>query len=935
MSPNFPCRTLRPVPWTMSNSYPHARSRPSSCIMHRTLLHIIVRTFPRPLGAIFHSGVISHSIPEIRIPENTRIYGFDKYTRRLSTGEARQSRAPAPAAAVAGQPRFQQNPPPTHWQGRGINREGEVEDEDADTVVVPAPQQSAPPQGGPGVNKHGIECKGPNTQKLPRGQKGPNYARNLQKKYQRKALTTIRASMASGDYIDPQGAPQAQYVTQDWQTQFPEIQFPTASTSGIQEIPEYTYPAIDLDSVPTPGPSSLQARLSSVPPVPQSYLSRQSTLTPIPEGKGKAKSVDPTAKSTNTDTWPTGLTRSSNGFYYQNEDIDEYLKNTGHDDTDTVSLGEEEDFHYDGSLTSYHHLPLSDMPTKPVVRASPVSHGLFYGLTVDPLEDTTVPSSSAVTTSWTPATKRTPFTYTTSFLHDVFIKDNTDFNRAQALYKVFTEMASELETTSHFYDVMTRIAENLSELGCKTQPSAQHCDRSHCEPCTLEHATPCTLPHAEPCALTHAAPCTLSHADPCTLPHFFITPEPCPLSHAEPCTMLHIDPCTLSHAEPCTLPHNDICSLNHFPVEPVTVAVTIPCPLAHNDICTKEHVTIPTTSSPTDVVPPLVSSLPAPAAPSHLSTTTIDPTKKQLKRKRFKRKKIVDKLTRAHENDVLCRTQNNSDYEMDSDGFCRNPLNKRELANIKKEFYDEDDENFVNTIRDFMTLADDSDFLADKKPSRYGTGFVVVQPTNTPKTQIPAPHHSSQPPQPPPPHIHTTHSAPQETHPLPPATTSVLPLGTLVPPRSRTLTPSLTPKVSLPRAQTEPIVTHQDITALPQRAQTAPPGISKNTLTARRCTNKDATPSSFVKFMDVPVTMTREHINDCLQNNRKWSSVDISNVEIFAIKNKDSTVVNVLKIKFKDDAQSTTAKRVLTTSIAFGDTISRRCRPWYLSTRSN
>ncbi|KIL54416.1 hypothetical protein M378DRAFT_28741 [Amanita muscaria Koide BX008] len=79
----------------------------------------------------------------------------------------------------------------------------------------------------------------------------------------------------------------------------------------------------------------------------------------------------------------------------------------------------------------------------------------------------------------------------------------------------------------------------------------------------------------------------------------------------------------------------------------------------------------------------------------------------------------------------------------------------------------------------------------------------------------------------------------------------------------------------------------------------------------------DASPSSFVKFMDVPVTMTREHIHDCLKDNRKWSTVDISNVEIFAIKNKDSTIVNVLKIKFKDDAQSSTAKRVLTTMHTF------------------
>ncbi|KAM6492910.1 hypothetical protein JOM56_011044 [Amanita muscaria] len=174
---------------------------------------------------------------------------------------------------------------------------------------------------------------------------------------------------------------------------------------------------------------------------------------------------------------------------------------------------------------------------------------------------------------------------------------------------------------------------------------------------------------------------------------------------------------------------------------------------------------------------------------------------------------------------------------------------------------------------------------------------------------------------------------PTTPHPLPPASISALPLGSLAPPRPSA--PSFVPKVSLPRAQTEPIPFNPITTSLPLRAQTAPPNVSKNTLTARRCTNKDASPSSFVKFMDIPVTMTREHIHDCLKNNRKWSTVDISNMEIFAIKNKDSTVVNVLKIKFKDDAQSNTAKRVLTTSISFGKTISRRCRPWYLSTRSN
>ncbi|KAM6491263.1 hypothetical protein JOM56_013502 [Amanita muscaria] len=243
-----------------------------------------------------------------------------------------------------------------------------------------------------------------------------------------------------------------------------------------------------------------------------------------------------------------------------------------------------------------------------------------------------------------------------------------------------------------------------------------------------------------------------------------------------------------------------------------------------------------------------------------------------------------------------------------------------------------------------MDIAEDSDFLADKTPPQNGPKFVVYPSTK----KTPARQESSIPPAASPSAFRsiplippaTTSPAllptvPHKTHPLPPATTSLLPLGTLVPPRSRPLTPSLAPKVSLPRAQTEPLPIHYDTTTLPQRAQTAPPDISRNTLTARRCTNNEANLSSFVKFMDIPVTMTREYITDCLKDNRKWSSVNISNIEIFVIKNKDSTVVNILKIKFKDDIQSTTVKKLLTTSISFGDTISRRCRPWYLSTRSN
>ncbi|KAM6496909.1 hypothetical protein JOM56_007382 [Amanita muscaria] len=516
------------------------------------------------------------------------------------------------------------------------------------------------------------------------------------------------------------------------------------------------------------------------------------------------------------------------------------------------------------------------MPSKPVVRASPASHGRFYGLTVDSLEDTTVPPSPVALPVTTPANKESPFSFTACLLLDVFDKSNLDFNRAQALYKVFIELASELETSSHFSAVMMRIAENLATLGCKAKPCTQHCDRSHCEPCTLEHAQPCTL----------------SHADPCTLPHFFITPEPCPLSHAEPCKVLHIDPCTLSHAEPCTLAHNEPCQLshaepctrNHFPLEPVTVAVTIPCPLAHNDLCTRDHIlSRPSSPSP---LPPI------PSSPA--KRTLIDSSStKQMKRKRFK--SIKKRKTNDIDTAQTLAKRYGSEPEMDSDGFFPNPIY-----------------GYKDTIDDFMNEDPNDDSLILDREIRE---FDCEYPFADQSYEIP---HGSTPAAPP---------SVSLAIPLPPSVS----LATPFPPDP---TPPL-PKVALPRARTEPLPPNPVTTPLPPRAHTAPPDVSKNTLTARRCTNKEASPSSFVKFMDVPVTMTREHIHDCLKNNKKWSTVDISNVEIFAIKNKDSTIVNILKIKFKDDAQSSTVKKVLTMSISFGETISRRCRPWYLSTRSN
>ncbi|KAM6500780.1 hypothetical protein JOM56_003794 [Amanita muscaria] len=93
------------------------------------------------------------------------------------------------------------------------------------------------------------------------------------------------------------------------------------------------------------------------------------------------------------------------------------------------------------------------MATTPVVRASHVSSGRFSALTVDSLEDNTMPSSPApsVFTATPPENSfETPFSYARRCLKDVFNKKAPDFHRAQALYQVFIKIASELETTSQF-----------------------------------------------------------------------------------------------------------------------------------------------------------------------------------------------------------------------------------------------------------------------------------------------------------------------------------------------------------------------------------------------------------------------------------------------------------------------------------------------------
>ncbi|KAM6494352.1 hypothetical protein JOM56_010713 [Amanita muscaria] len=91
---------------------------------------------------------------------------------------------------------------------------------------------------------------------------------------------------------------------------------------------------------------------------------------------------------------------------------------------------------------------------------------------------------------------------------------------------------------------------------------------------------------------------------------------------------------------------------------------------------------------------------------------------------------------------------------------------------------------------------------------------------------------------------------------------------------------------------------------------------------------------SFVKFIDVPLfdiegsSFDTNDFNAMIQQNEKWANVDITHGPSIIVK-KDSTEAKkaTMKIGFKDDANSSIARRLLKTTILFGGT-PIRCRPW-------
>ncbi|KIL56394.1 hypothetical protein M378DRAFT_17111 [Amanita muscaria Koide BX008] len=84
---------------------------------------------------------------------------------------------------------------------------------------------------------------------------------------------------------------------------------------------------------------------------------------------------------------------------------------------------------------------------------------------------------------------------------------------------------------------------------------------------------------------------------------------------------------------------------------------------------------------------------------------------------------------------------------------------------------------------------------------------------------------------------------------------------------------------------------------------------------------KGPSPVSYVKFLDVPY-LTRERYLETLKENTKWSTAKVSCIETFGMKTKDGNWN--IKVGFKDNAQSTIVKKLLTMNITFGSD-TRRC----------
>ncbi|KAM6491549.1 hypothetical protein JOM56_012941 [Amanita muscaria] len=335
---------------------------------------------------------------------------------------------------------------------------------------------------------------------------------------------------------------------------------------------------------------------------------------------------------------------------------------------------------------------------------------------------------------------------------------------------------------------------------------------------------------------------------------------------------------------------------SHTLNRPVTVAIPIACPLAHNDPCNKEH---------TDSEEFIQRS-----KASELSTKTIVSNFMETERRYIIAQQELFDEREAH---ICTKRKLNSQVVRLT---IENSKMKKKIVKKKRDVSGQT----LPGRNVFHPFDSDGYFFSDVDESVRR--LYPSLPSSPTKMDIDIKSEDSSP-------LLPKVSLPQKAL----STPTVTPASTLDSNPAFTSTrPDFNPApTSAQRAFSAPVLLTQQRTMPEVRANTAPPSLSRNTLTARRCTSKGPSPVSYVKFLDVPY-LPKEQYLEMLKENKKWSSATVSSVETFGMKTKEGNFN--IKVSFKDDTQSTIAKKLLTTSITFGpDT--RRCRPWYLQTRSS
>ncbi|KIL58214.1 hypothetical protein M378DRAFT_15717 [Amanita muscaria Koide BX008] len=362
------------------------------------------------------------------------------------------------------------------------------------------------------------------------------------------------------------------------------------------------------------------------------------------------------------------------------------------------------------------------------------------------------------------------------------------------------------------------------------------------------------------------------------------------------CFQSHAAPCTLPHAEPYTLPH--LPHATHASPQtskPAHTAIPIPCPLSHNDPCMKEHTTDEENMRQCEATALTIMTLTESLRKAEM---TCIPISENLNRERDDHRCTKQLLNQQ----IISLTLENTQLKKKVMPKKRNTSKVPILG--------------ANEIRPYDM---DGYFFSDIEDS-----VKVLYPTVPPS-----------------PTSNQMDIDTKEDLIIPPSPVVSLQKRDLVTP------PSHSPALSLPKqdfltrkdnksfqirenqAMSAPVNhTQQCEPALP-RAQTAPPLLSCNTLTARRCTSKGPTPSSYVKFLDVPY-LSQERYMEMLKENTKWSMAKVSRIETFGMKTAQGNWN--IKICFKDNTQLTLVKKLFTTSVTF-DTVTQRCHPWYLQTR--